>query len=273
MANMKSLDQLVTWATKRGGGRELVRQAVEALAELFRTVLLPDRKLLSLEQQPGLLAGLPPGRDGERALLYWWVEDCIKKRYGQFVEALEELSKDNLEFLKVLALLLLLPPTPRSSCCRLAAAAAPAAPALHPIEANHAPGARSLRPALPCAAVPSSPPPPLLFRFLATRLPTCISTQCHPRTHTHTSPSLHAHPHPHPQEKSMKVMAELLAAKPEAEAKLLSGLVNKLGDPSRQVRRAQGRVPRIHHQDVDAISCSGLREVGRRMSWWGFGSS
>jgi ribosome biogenesis protein MAK21 len=51
-ANMRSLDQLLGWAGKRGGGKELVRQAVEALQELFVGVLLPNRKLRFLEQQP-----------------------------------------------------------------------------------------------------------------------------------------------------------------------------------------------------------------------------
>ncbi|KAG2496991.1 hypothetical protein HYH03_004996 [Edaphochlamys debaryana] len=134
VANMRALDQVVTWATKRSGGKELVRQALEALQELFATILLPDRKLRFLEQQP--LQDLPPGRDGDKQLLLWWTEDCVKRRYAQFVEALQEHSRDNLEFIK---------------------------------------------------------------------------------------------------EKAMKVMAELLMAKPEGEATLLAGLVNKLGDPSRQV--------------------------------------
>lgn len=115
------------------------RTILHAAQELFTRFLLPDRKLRFLEQQP--LAALGPasaplGRDGERRLLLWWTEDCVKRRYAQFVAALEEHSKDNLEFLK---------------------------------------------------------------------------------------------------EKAMRVMGELLAAKPECEAALLSGLVNKLGDPSRQV--------------------------------------
>ncbi|KXZ46949.1 hypothetical protein GPECTOR_39g443 [Gonium pectorale] len=133
-SNMRALDQLVALATKRSGGKELVRQAMEALQELFTTVLLPDRKLKFLEQQP--LQDLPPGRDGDKQLLLWWTEDCVKRRYAMFVGALEEHSKDNLEFIK---------------------------------------------------------------------------------------------------EKSMRVMAELLSAKPECEARLLAGLVNKLGDPSRTV--------------------------------------
>lgn len=39
------------------------------------------------------------------------------------------------------------------------------------------------------------------------------------------------------KEKAMRVMAELLAAKPEGEARLLAAMVNKLGDPARQVGR------------------------------------
>lgn len=52
LANLSSLDTLVSWVQKRKGGREVVRQAIEALQELFGTVLLPDRKLLHFEQQP-----------------------------------------------------------------------------------------------------------------------------------------------------------------------------------------------------------------------------
>lgn len=52
MANLKSLDTLIGWVAKRKGGREVVRQAMEALQELFVTVLLPDRRLKHFEQQP-----------------------------------------------------------------------------------------------------------------------------------------------------------------------------------------------------------------------------
>ncbi|GIL62556.1 hypothetical protein Vafri_16644, partial [Volvox africanus] len=134
VSNMKALDQLVSLATRKSGGKEMVRQALEALQELSTNVLLPDRKLKFLEQQP--LQDLPPGRDGEKLLLLWWTEDCVKRRYAEFVTALEEHSKGSLEFMK---------------------------------------------------------------------------------------------------EKSMRVMADLLTSKPECEARLLAALVNKLGDPSRQV--------------------------------------
>lgn len=56
--------------------------------ELFLTHLLPDRKLRVLEAQP--LAALPPGKDGERRLLMWAVEDAVKSRYAQYVGLLEK---------------------------------------------------------------------------------------------------------------------------------------------------------------------------------------
>lgn len=57
IANLKSLDTLLSWVQKRKGGKEVVRQAMEALQELALTVLLPDRKLKFLEQQPVQVGG------------------------------------------------------------------------------------------------------------------------------------------------------------------------------------------------------------------------
>ena len=53
-------------------------QAINALKELFCTVLLPDRKLLFFEQQS--LGSLPVGKAGRRHMLYFYMEDAIKKR-------------------------------------------------------------------------------------------------------------------------------------------------------------------------------------------------
>ena len=78
MAGMKSLDAMLSWVVKRKGGRAVVGQAIEALREVFLTALLPDRKLRFLSQQP--LRALAAGREGDRRLLYWHLEDCIKKR-------------------------------------------------------------------------------------------------------------------------------------------------------------------------------------------------
>ncbi|KAL4421400.1 hypothetical protein ABPG75_010691 [Micractinium tetrahymenae] len=98
VANLHSLDGLLAMCSKRGGARAVVGSAMDALKELFISVLLPDRKLRFFEQQP--LDKLEAGRDGERRLLYWLLEDGLKKRYASFIESLEACSRDNLEFVK-----------------------------------------------------------------------------------------------------------------------------------------------------------------------------
>jgi hypothetical protein len=56
---------------KRKGGKGVVAKAMEALQELFLTVLLPDRRLKVLEQQPlqvragAAAAGLPAVKAGK----------------------------------------------------------------------------------------------------------------------------------------------------------------------------------------------------------------
>lgn len=139
---MRSLDGLIALAAKRSGGRSVVAPAIEALQELFLGPLLPDgRKLRVFEQQP--LAALPlrlllgddaPAaaveaqrraaeaaaaaggkgsdvpqqqltlREAERCLIYWAAEDAIKSRYAQFLEALEQASRDPLTHLRERAL-------------------------------------------------------------------------------------------------------------------------------------------------------------------------
>ena len=133
---MRSLDGLIALAAKRSGGRSVVGPAIEALQELFQGPLLPEkRKLRVFEQQP--LAALPlrlllgddapaaaveaqrraaeeAGKDGEeqqltlreaeRCLIYWAAEDAVKRRYAQFIEALEQASKDPLVHLRERAL-------------------------------------------------------------------------------------------------------------------------------------------------------------------------
>jgi ribosome biogenesis protein MAK21 len=98
IANLKSFDILLSWVQKRKGGKDVVRQAIEALQELCLTVVLPDRKLKYLEQQP--VDALPEGKEGKKQLLMWCVEDAVKRRYNMLVTALEECTRDNLEFLK-----------------------------------------------------------------------------------------------------------------------------------------------------------------------------
>lgn len=52
MSNLRSLDALLGMVTKRKGGREVVRAAIDALQAAFLTFLLPDRKLKCFAQQP-----------------------------------------------------------------------------------------------------------------------------------------------------------------------------------------------------------------------------
>ena len=54
-------------------------QAIDALREVFTVALLPDRKLVSFEEQP--LSAVPSGKEGLRRLLYYYFEDQLKKRY------------------------------------------------------------------------------------------------------------------------------------------------------------------------------------------------
>ena len=39
-------------------------------------------------------------KEGQKRLLYWVVEDAVKRRYNMLVTALEECTRDNLEFIK-----------------------------------------------------------------------------------------------------------------------------------------------------------------------------
>ncbi|KAK9820060.1 hypothetical protein WJX72_005600 [[Myrmecia] bisecta] len=164
VANIKSLDELLKWVTKRAGGRNVVGQAIDALREIFLASLLPDRKLRFFEQQP--LGGVPKNKEGNRQLLYFYLEDCIKKRYGMFVRALEECSRDNLEFVK---------------------------------------------------------------------------------------------------EKAVKALYELLRSKPEGESELLTGIVNKLGDPSRKIASKAGYLLACLLAEHPGMKLVVVREVERFM--------
>jgi hypothetical protein len=52
VANIKSLDELLTFVRKASGAREVVGQAMDAVKELFVRVLLPDRPLVPFEDRP-----------------------------------------------------------------------------------------------------------------------------------------------------------------------------------------------------------------------------
>ncbi|XP_024383278.1 protein SLOW WALKER 2 [Physcomitrium patens] len=101
MLNLRTLDALIGMVTSKGGKRHAAI-GIDALKELFLSSLLPDRKLKYLNQQP--LSSLASSKEGSTLLLYWYFEDCVKRRYERFVGALEEATKDTLSFLKEKAL-------------------------------------------------------------------------------------------------------------------------------------------------------------------------
>lgn len=78
VGNLRALDGLLAWVTRRKGGRDVVGQAIDALKTLFLRSLLPDRRLVAFEKRP--FGALPSGREGGQVLLYWLMEDGIKKR-------------------------------------------------------------------------------------------------------------------------------------------------------------------------------------------------
>ena len=100
MAHLKSLESLVAMVGKRGGARAVVGTTLDAMVELWKDVLLPpDRKLKYFYQQD--LEGLPTNaKTLDRCLIAWEFEDRLKGQYATFVERLEALSTDNLEFIK-----------------------------------------------------------------------------------------------------------------------------------------------------------------------------
>ncbi|XP_078443907.1 CCAAT-binding factor isoform X2 [Wolffia australiana] len=104
VANLKSLDILLGLVNAKVGKRYAFK-GFDHLAELFRTRLLPDRKLKCLLQRQ--VDKLPESADGHSLLLFWHWEECLKHRYEKFVAVLEEASKDMLPSLKDLAIKLL----------------------------------------------------------------------------------------------------------------------------------------------------------------------
>ncbi|XP_073272083.1 protein SLOW WALKER 2 [Primulina huaijiensis] len=100
VANLRSIDMILGMVTSKIGKRHALT-AFEVLKELFIT-LLPDRKLKILFQRP--LNCLSDTKDDYSLLLFWYWEERLKERYGRFVSALEEASRDVLDKLKNMAL-------------------------------------------------------------------------------------------------------------------------------------------------------------------------
>ncbi|XP_073039989.1 protein SLOW WALKER 2 [Primulina eburnea] len=100
VANLRSIDMILGMVTSKIGKRHALT-AFAVLKELFIT-LLPDRKLKMLFQRP--LNCLSDTKDDYSLLLFWYWEERLKERYGRFVSALEEASRDVLDNLKNMAL-------------------------------------------------------------------------------------------------------------------------------------------------------------------------
>lgn len=101
-AHLKSLDGLLHMVSKRGGARAVVGTALDALHELWRDILLPNRKLRYFQQHDE--NSLPNGRERDKVLVLWKLEEDLKTRYATFVENLARLTTDNLDFVKQKAL-------------------------------------------------------------------------------------------------------------------------------------------------------------------------
>ena len=98
MHRLPVLDALLKMAGRKGK-REAI-MAIDTLKDLFLSDLLPDRKLSYFHEQPIPPDGGAGGAAEERALVFWYFEDAIKRRYAQFVEHLEGAMHDALPHVK-----------------------------------------------------------------------------------------------------------------------------------------------------------------------------
>jgi ribosome biogenesis protein MAK21 len=91
--HMASLEQLMIMAKKKGR-REAI-MAADALKELWLIDILPDRKLKSFKEYP-----LMHPQMNNQHLILWYVEDCLKKYYWEFIKILEQETHDVVYFYK-----------------------------------------------------------------------------------------------------------------------------------------------------------------------------
>ena len=68
---------------------------MDSMKDLFINSILPDRKLKYFRDQPITAKGVT-----DKHLVLWFFEDSIKKLYFEFLQALEDLSKDPLVHIK-----------------------------------------------------------------------------------------------------------------------------------------------------------------------------
>ncbi|ORX82922.1 CBF-domain-containing protein [Anaeromyces robustus] len=79
---------------KKKNRRESI-MAVNTMKDLLMNNILPERKLKYFKDQDVTNSSVTP-----KHLLLWYFEDSLKKLYFEFIQALEEMSHDNLDFVK-----------------------------------------------------------------------------------------------------------------------------------------------------------------------------
>jgi len=101
-ASLGALDDLLKAASKRGGGRGAAVAALDALTDLFAGPLLPTtRRLVPLAERPlDLLPTITPKRARDRLLLFWGLEDALRRRAGDHADALAAASRDSVDVVK-----------------------------------------------------------------------------------------------------------------------------------------------------------------------------
>ncbi|ORX55432.1 CBF-domain-containing protein [Piromyces finnis] len=93
--NFKLLKQnLFQNMVKKKNRRESI-MAVNTMKDLLMNNVMPDRKLRYFKDQNVTNSGVT-----SKHLILWYYEDSLKKLYFEFIQALEEMSHDNLDFVK-----------------------------------------------------------------------------------------------------------------------------------------------------------------------------
>lgn len=88
VANFQELDPLLSLMENRKGTREMVARSMEALAELFRLCLLPDRKLKFFSSHP---VHVCPHQKMSRLSLFYIYIYCLAESLMEFIGVLSHL--------------------------------------------------------------------------------------------------------------------------------------------------------------------------------------
>lgn len=101
MYNLNYLDTLLGFLHEHTEkkGRAIIK-VLNTLHYLFMSVLLPKRKLQLLAQQWEMLSVLPLSDGGDSILVYLYFEDCIKQRFIIYVDFLQQLTLNALNYVK-----------------------------------------------------------------------------------------------------------------------------------------------------------------------------